>query len=87
MIFWNSVDLVNHVTFLTHRFMNTLDLVITHGDTNFIRNPSHGRLFSDQNIVHFQVVTTKQPSDFKVCKYRKLKEIVREISRRTSMNW
>ena len=74
----DSFDLVNHVSFPTHRSMNTLDLVITCGDTNFIRNPSQGRLFSDHNIVHFQVVTTKQPSDFKVCKYRKLKNIVRE---------
>ena len=74
----DSFDLVNHVRFLTHRSMNTLDLVITHGDTNFIRNPSQGRLFVDHNIVHFQVVTTKQPSEFKVSKYRKLKDIVRE---------
>ena len=74
----DSFDLVNHVSFPTHRSMNTLDLVITHGDTNFVRNPSQGRLFLDHNIVHFQVVTTKQPSDFKVCKYRKLKNIVRE---------
>ena len=74
----DSFDLVNHVRFLTHRSMNTLDLVITHGDTNFVRNPSQGRLFSDHNIVHFQVVTTKQPSEFKVSKYRKLEDIVRE---------
>ena len=74
----DSFDLVNHVRFPTHRSMNTLDLVITCGDINFIRNPSQGRLFSDHNIVHFHVVTTKQPSDFKVCKYRKLKNTVRE---------
>ena len=58
--------------------MNILDLVITRGDTNFIRNPCQGRLFSDHNIVHFQVVKTKQPSEFKVSKYRKFKDIVRE---------
>ena len=74
----DSFDLVNHVRFPTHRSMNTLDLVITRGDTNFVRNPSQGRLFLDHNIVHFQVVTAKQPADFKVCKYRKLKNIVRE---------
>ena len=74
----DSFDLVNHVRFPTYRSMNTLDLVITRGDTNFIRNPSQGRLFLDHNIVHFQVVTTKQPSEFKVSKYRKLKDIVRE---------
>ena len=75
---FDSFDLVNHVRFPTHRSMNTLDLVITSGDTNFMRNPSQGRLFLDHNIVHFQVVTTKQPSEFKVSKYRKLKDIVRE---------
>ena len=41
----DSFDLVNHVRFPTHRSMNTLDLVITRGDTNFVRNPSQGRLF------------------------------------------
>ena len=48
----DSFDLVNHVRFPTHRSMNTLDLVITCGDTNFIRNPRQGRLLSYHNIVH-----------------------------------
>ena len=43
----DSLGLHNHITFPTHRQHNTLDLIITEHQENFIRKLNQGRLFSD----------------------------------------
>ena len=54
--FLEAFGLVNTVTFPTHRPQNTLDLVITYqGNEAVIGHPRQGRLFSDHNIVFFDL--------------------------------
>ena len=55
----DSFGLHIHISFLTHCLNNTLDLVITSGQDNFIGSSIPGRLFSDHNIVCFNLTTSK----------------------------
>ena len=55
----DSCVLHNHISFPTHHLNNTLDLVITSGQDNFIDSSNLGRLFSDHNIVYFNLTTSK----------------------------
>ena len=65
----------NHIRFPTHHLNNTLDLVITSCNDNFIESSTPGRLFSDHNVVYFNLTTFKQPNNMKEITYRKLKNI------------
>ena len=71
----DSFGLQNHISFPTHHLSNTLDLVITSCNDNFIESSTPGRLFSDHNIVYFNITTFKQPNTIKEITYRKLKNI------------
>ena len=71
----DSFGLQNHISFPTHHLNNTLDLVITPCNDNFIESSTPGRLFSDHNIVYFNIITIKQPNTIKEITYRKLKNI------------
>ena len=71
----DSFGLQNHIRFPTHHLNNTLDLVITSCHDNFIESSTPGRLFSDHNIVYFNLPTFKQPNTIKEITYRKLKNI------------
>ena len=54
--FLDGFGLVNMITFPTHKLQNTLDLVITHqGNDTIIGHPRQGRLFTDHNIVLFDL--------------------------------
>ena len=55
----DSFGLHNHISFLTHCLNNTLDLVITLGQDNIIESSTLGRLFSDHNVVYFNLTTSK----------------------------
>ena len=54
----------NHISFPTHCLKNTLDLVITSGQDNFIESSTPDRLFSDHNIVYLTLllVNDQMPS-------------------------
>ena len=65
----DSLDLVNHVNFPTHKSQNTLDPVITTNSDNVVRNPSQGRLFLDHNMVMFNLVPTNTKASFKEINY------------------
>ena len=71
----DSFGLQNHISFPTHHLNNTLDLVITPCNNNFIESSTPGRLFSDHNIVYFNITTFKQPNTIKEITNRKLKNI------------
>ena len=71
----DSFGLRNHTSFPTHHFNNTLDIVITPCNETFIENSTPGRLFSDHNIVYFNIITFKQPNTIKDITFRKLKNI------------
>ena len=71
----DSLDLVNHVNFPTHRSQNTLDLVITRNSDNIVRNPSQGQLFLDHNMVMFDLVSTNTKASLKEINYQKIKSI------------
>ena len=58
----DSFGIRDHISFQTHHFNNTLDLDITPCNETFIENSTPGRLFSDHNIVYFNIVTFKQPN-------------------------
>ena len=55
----DSFGLQNHISFPTHHLNNTLDLVITSCHDNFTETSTPGRLFSDHNIVYFNLTTFK----------------------------
>ena len=55
----DSLRLINYITFDTHHLENKLDLVITSVKNNFIRNPYQGCLFSDHNIVFFDITSNR----------------------------
>ena len=71
----DSFCLQNHTSFPTHCINNTLDLVITSGQDNFIESSTPGRLFSDHSIVYINLTTFKRPDTIKEITYRKLKNI------------
>ena len=71
----DSFGLQNHIRFQTNHLNNTLDLVITSCHDNFIESSTPGRLFSDHNIVYFNLTTFKQPNTIKEITCRKLKNI------------
>ena len=53
----DSFNLVNKVDKPTHRLSNTLDLIIHDADSNIIPRIKVDRLFSDHNIVLFDIAT------------------------------
>ena len=69
----DSFGLVNHIQFATQEHENSLDLTITLERETFVKNPSQGRLFSDLNMVLYDVVSTKLPKPPKETRYRKYK--------------
>ena len=71
----DSFGLHNHINYWIHHLNNTLDLVITSGQDNFIESSTLGRLFSDHNIVYFNLTISKQSNNIKETTYRKLKNI------------
>ena len=71
----DSFGLHNHISFPTHCLNNTLDLVITSEQDNFIESSTPDRLFSDHNIVYFNLITFKQLNTIKEITYWKLKNI------------
>ena len=71
----DSFGLHNHIEFLTNHLNNTLDLVITSVQDKFIESSRPGRLFSDHNMVYFNLTTSKQFNKTKEITYRKLKNI------------
>ena len=71
----DSFGLHFDIEFLTHCLNNTLDLVITSGQDKFIESSRPSRLFSDHNMVYFNLTTPKQSYKTKEIIYRKLKNI------------
>ena len=71
----DSFGLHNHISFPTHHLNNSLDLVIASGQDNLTESSTPGRLFSDHNIVYFNLTTSKQSNNIKETTYRKLKHI------------
>ena len=71
----DSFNLVNKVDKPTHRLSNTLNLIIHDADSNIIPRIKVDRLFSDHNIVLFDISTPCTITNSKVQVYRKFKDI------------
>ena len=71
----DSLGLHNHITFPTHRLHNTLDLIITEHQENFIRKLNQGRLFSDHYLINFEMAFTSTSVGQKIRTFRKIKYI------------
>ena len=56
VIFFNdlpdSLNMENRITFLTHKFQHTLDLIIEDRNEKLLYNLEKGHLFSDHNFIH-----------------------------------
>ena len=71
----DSFNLVNKVDRPTHRLSNTLDLIILDANSSIIPIIKVDRLFSDHNIVFFDISLPHTITTSKVKFYRKLKNI------------
>ena len=71
----DSLGLHNHITFPTHRQQNTLDLIITEHQENFIRKLNQGRLFSDHYLIDFEMAFTSTSVGQKISTFKKMKSI------------
>ena len=71
----DSLGLQNHIRFPTHGLQNTLDLIITEHQENFIRKLNQGRLFSDHHLIDFEIVFTSTSAGQKISTFRKIKSI------------
>ncbi len=72
-------DLIQHVTKPTHKFGNTLDLIITKRDTKLLSHKVE-EMLSDHNALHMNLNIQKPPWTIKYITYRNLKNInIREI--------
>ena len=71
----DSFNLINKVDKPTHRLSNTLDLIIHDADSNIIPRIKVDRIFSDHNIVLFDISTSCTITNSKVQVYRKFKDI------------
>ena len=72
---WDSLGLHNHITFLTLRQHNTLDLIITEHQENFIRQLNQGRLFLDHYLIDFEMAFTSTLVGQQIITFRKIKSI------------
>ena len=71
----DSLGLQNHIRFPTHRLQNTLDLIITEHQENFIRKLNQGRLFLGNHLIDFEIVFTSTSAGLKISTFRKIKSI------------
>ena len=71
----HSFNLINRVDKPTHRLSNTLDLIIHDADSSIIPKIKVDRLFSDYNIIFFDISLPHTITSSKVKVYRKLKNI------------
>ena len=71
----DSFNLVIKVDKPKHRLSNTLDLIIHDADSNIVPRIKVDRLFSDHNIVFFDIATPSTTTTSKVEAYIKYKDI------------
>ena len=71
----DSLNLTNKVDKPTHKLSNTLDLIIHDADSNIIPRIKVDRLFSDHNIVLFDISIPCAVTNSSVRLYRKFKDI------------
>ena len=71
--FLDSFGLTNKVTFPTHHLLNTLDLIIVEKESINVQHIRQGFLFSDQHMVHFNLIIKLLIQNKVKVTYRKLK--------------
>ena len=72
----DSFSLINHVSFLTHRLQNLLNLVMTQANSNIITNASQGRLFSDHNYIFYNAISVKHLVSSHISATRKIRQLI-----------
>ena len=70
-----SFDLINKVSFMTHKSNNTLDLVITKSDATFLQNVVKGHMVSDHYMVLFDIKISHTVTPTTTVSFRKYKDI------------
>ena len=77
----DSLGLVNHVTFPTHKQGHTLDLVIEEEDSPLIVKVTRGHLISDHHFIHAYLnIYKNKPKEMEVT-YGKYKQIDKTMFR------
>ena len=71
----DNLGLYNHITFPTHIWHNTLDLIITEHQESFIKKLNQGRLFLDHYLINFEMASTSTSAGQKMSNFRKIKSI------------
>ncbi len=70
----DTFDLIQHVTTPTHKFGNTLDLIITKKDTNLL-SYKVDEMLSDHNVLHMNINIQRPPWPMKYISHRNFKNI------------
>ena len=70
-----SFDLINQVSFMTHKSNNTLDLVITKSDATFLQNVGQGHMVSDHYMVLFDIKISHTVTPTTTASFRKYRDI------------
>ena len=70
-----SFDLINQVSFMTHKSNNTLDLVITKSDATFLWNVGQGHVVSDHYMILFDIKISHTVTPTTTASFRKDKDI------------
>ena len=77
-MYWTVLDLSTTYALILI-IWKTLDLVIMSARDDFIRNPCQGHLFSDHNIVFFDITSNRAKTGQPEISFRKLKNISMQV--------
>ena len=71
----DSLGMINHITFPTHKQGHTLDLFIKEGNSPLITKVTRGHLISDHHFIHAHLNICKNKPNVNEVTYRKYKQI------------
>ena len=78
----DSLNMKNRITFLTHKSLHTLDLIIEDRNENWLYNVERGHQVSDHNFIHSTLYVRKEVPPKKTLTYRNLKSIdIKELAK------
>ena len=78
----DSLNMKNRITFSTHRYQHTLDLIIEDRSENLLYNLEKGHLFSGHNFINSTLDVREEVPPKKTLTYRNLKSInIKELAK------
>ena len=75
----DSLSMINHITFPTHKQGHTLDLFIEEEDSPLIVKVTRGHLISDHHFIHAYLNICKNKPKVREVTYRKYKQIDKTV--------